>query len=234
VKDRRRDSRWQINRQAKVKLEGAQAFAPCRIKDINFKGLQLSLGMKLPKETFLKLSIAFADEFTLSLEAWVVWHRCIDRFNLYGLYFSKIDEQDKEKIYRFVHKHLPHEMIKGPWQETEMQETETKIGGETMQDRRIFARFPVNYSLRFIDLHTNKEGEARADNFSAKGLGVVTNKELKSQTPLEMWLKVPDRGEPLYARGEVVWSERLEPNKYRVGVELEKADLMGMSRIFRR
>lgn len=103
-----------------------------------------------------------------------------------------------------------------------------------MQDRRIFARFPVNYPLRFIDLNTNSEGEARAENLSAKGLGVVTNKELNAQTPLEMWLKVPDSGEPLYARGEVVWSERLEPNKYRVGVELEKADLMGMSRIFRR
>jgi hypothetical protein len=228
MKDRRQDKRWQINRQAKVKLEGAQAFTPCHIKDINFKGLQIYLKIKLPKEGFLKLSIAFADEFTLSLEAWVVWHRSIDRFNLYGLYFTKINEEDKEKIYRFVHKYLPHEIINRTWQETE-----TKIGGETMQDRRIFARFPVNYPLRFIDLNTNREGEARAENFSAKGLGVVTNKELNTRTPLEMWLKVPDRGEPLYARGEVVWSKRLEPNKYRVGVELEKVDLMGMSRIFR-
>jgi len=229
VKDRRQDKRWQINKQAKVKLEGAQTFAPCHVRDINFKGLQISLKMKLPKETFLKLTLHLSSELNLKLEAWVVWHRCIDRFNLYGLYFSKIDEQDKEKIYRFVHKYLPHEIIKRPWQETE-----TKIGGETMQDRRIFARFPVNYPLRFIDLNTNGEGEARAENLSAKGLGVVTNKELNPRAPLEMWLKVPDRGEPLYARGEVVWSERLEPNKYRVGVELEKADLMGISRIFRR
>ena len=233
MKDRRQDKRWQINRKAKIKLEGAQAFAPCHIKDINFKGLQIYLKMKLPKEGFLRLTLYISDELSLSLEAWVVWRRCIDRFNLYGLYFTKINEQDKEKIYRFVHKYLPHEIIKRTWQEPEMQKPEMKIGGETMQDRRIFARFPVNYPLRFIDLNTNREGEARAENFSAKGLGVVTNKELNARTPLEMWLKVPDRGDPLYARGEVVWSERLEPDKYRVGVELEKADLMGISRIFR-
>jgi hypothetical protein len=117
--------------------------------------------------------------------------------------------------------------------EKRVQESEIKIGGETMQDRRIFARFPASFPLRFIDLHNNQEGEAQTQDFSAKGIGLVANKELNPNVPLEMWLKVPDRGEPLYARGEVVWSKRLEPNKYRVGVELEKADLMGMSRIFR-
>ena len=103
-----------------------------------------------------------------------------------------------------------------------------------MQDRRIFARFPVNYPLKFIDLRANKEGEAKTQDISAKGIGLVTNEEFNPHTPLELWLDIPDRGEPLYTRGEVVWSKMLEPNKYRVGVELEKADLMGMSRIFRR
>jgi len=99
MKDRRHNTRWQINREVKVKLEGAQTFTHGHIKDINFKGLQISLKIKLPKETFLKLSIAFADEFILSLEAWVVWRKSIDRFNLYGLYITKINEEDKEKIY---------------------------------------------------------------------------------------------------------------------------------------
>ena len=228
MKERRHDKRWQINKQAKVKLEGAQAFAPCHIKDINFKGLQIYLKIKLPKEGFLKLSIAFADEFTLSLETWMVWRRSIDRFNLYGLYITKINEEDKEKIYKFVYKYFPQEISK-----KRMQESEIELGGETMQDRRIFARFPVNYPLRFIDPHTNSEVEAQTDNLSAKGLGVVTNKELKPQAPLEMWLKIPDKGEPLYTRGEVVWTKKVEENKYRSGIKLERADLMGMSRIFR-
>jgi hypothetical protein len=48
-----------------------------------------------------------------------------------------------------------------------------------------------------------------------------------------MWLNIPDRGEPLYTRGRVVWSKMWEPNKYRLGINLEKADLMGMARILR-
>ena len=224
MKDRRHVKRWQINRQAKVKLSGAHAFAQCFIKDINLKGLQISLGLKLAKETFLKLTLALSDEFTFDIEAWVVWRKCIHRFNVYGLYFNKIEEQDKEKLYKFVYKYFPKEVGK-----QEMQER----GGETMQDRRIFARFPVSLPLRFLESDANSEGEAQAQDISAKGIGLVIDKELKPQTILELWLRVPDKGEPLYTRAEVVWSKRLEPNKYRVGVELEKADLMGMSRIFR-
>jgi hypothetical protein len=48
-----------------------------------------------------------------------------------------------------------------------------------------------------------------------------------------MWLKVPDKGEPLYLRGEVVWSRLEEADKYHCGVNLEKADLMGISRVLR-
>jgi len=103
-----------------------------------------------------------------------------------------------------------------------------------MQDRRIFGRFPARFPLRFIELATNKEGQAQTVDISAKGVGLVVDRELSPRTPLEMWLDIPDHHEPLYTRGEVVaCSNSLEPNKYRVGVELEKADLIGMSRVFR-
>jgi len=174
------------------------------------------------------LSIILSDEFSLDIEAWVVWHKSIDGINVYGLYFTKINEEDKEKIYKFVYKSLPEEVGK-----IGRQETVIKKGDEKMQDRRIFARFPVRLPLRFIDVGGNKEGEAETQDISAKGIGLVTNAELSPRTPLKMWLQLPDRGEPLYTRGEVVWSRALEPNKYQVGVELEKADLMGMARVLR-
>ena len=68
---------------------------------------------------------------------------------------------------------------------------------------------------------------------SAKGIGFVTSKELKVATPLEIWLKMPDTGEPLYLRGDVAWSECCGVDNFRAGVCLEKADLMGASRILR-
>lgn len=100
-------------------------------------------------------------------------------------------------------------------------------------DRRIFERIPITLPLRFLDLNSNKEGLVKTQDISAKGLGLLADEELSPQTPLEMWLKIPDQGESLYIRGNVVWSAMVGSNKYRVGVDLEKADLMGLSRVLR-
>ena len=102
-----------------------------------------------------------------------------------------------------------------------------------MDDRRIFERIPTKFPLRFLDLNSNKEQEAEVEDISAKGVGFVASERLEPLSTLEMWLRIPDRGEPLYTRGEVAWSKMIEPFKYRIGVNLEKADLMGFSRIMR-
>jgi len=102
-----------------------------------------------------------------------------------------------------------------------------------MQDRRIFARFPTEFPLKFLDLNRGKEGQAQTQDISAKGIGFLTNEELSPHAPLEMWLDIPDKGEPLYTRGEVIWSKSQGVDEYRVGVNLERADLMGISRVLR-
>jgi hypothetical protein len=104
---------------------------------------------------------------------------------------------------------------------------------EDSEDKRIFARFPVKLSMRFLDLLADREVQGQALDISAKGVGFVSATELKPLTPLELWLKVPDKGDPLYTRGEVVWSEMVGPNQFRTGVNLESADLMGISRVLR-
>lgn len=228
MQEHRHISRWQINRPAKVRLVGAQVFTNCIIKDINFKGMQISLGIKLPKDTFLKLNLILSEEFSLDVEAWVVWHRTIDGFNLYALYFSKLRDLDKEKIYKFTQRYVPQEINK-QWQKDLSQQK----GGEKMEDRRIFARFPATFSLRFLDLNKNWEGLAQTSDISAKGIGMELSEELVPRTSLEMWLNIPDRFGPLYIRGKIVWSKMVKPSKYRAGVELEKADLMGLSRVLR-
>ena len=101
------------------------------------------------------------------------------------------------------------------------------------QDRRIFERIPVERSLRFLAPRSNRAGLAQTQDISAQGISLLTEKELLPRTPLEMWLHIPDKGEPLYARGEVVWSKMVEPNRYRVGICLEKIDFMGISRVLR-
>ena len=104
--------------------------------------------------------------------------------------------------------------------------------GGDFEDKRIFERLSVNLPVRFLDVGSNKEGIGQTQDISAKGIGFYTDEQLLPMTPLEMWLEMPDKSEALYTRGEVIWS-RISGNKYRAGINLEKADLMGMSRILR-
>jgi hypothetical protein len=265
VFDRRISHRWCVNKQAKIKLSGAESFALCQLKDINFKGTQVSLGLKLPKDTFLVLHVILPDENALEIEAWIVWHKTIDGCNIYGLYFSRISDADKEKVYQFVRKSCPEQLSKQWWQGLEKGRTPGRYpphhnglvgtpptaagsagvplsaeGGESMdgsgyeyRDRRVFERFAAKMSLRFLNLNTGKEGYAYTRDFSAKGLGLITSQNVAPRSLLEIWLDIPDKGEPLYTRGEVVWAKCLAPEQYRMGINLEKADLMGLSRVLR-
>jgi hypothetical protein len=229
---RRRCARWRLNKELKVKLEGAENYANCTLVDISFTGCSISLRFRFPKDEFLKLSIVLSDVSAITIEAWVVWHKTIDGVNIYGVYFNKIRDGDKEIIYKFIRQNFPHLLNYQWWKDIR------KEGGEIMeeekfQDRRIFDRFTAKFPVKFINLRENKESEASIDDVSAKGIGITANEQLQPRTALEMWLEIPDKGEPLYTRGEVIWSRMIETGKYRVGVNLEKADLMGLSRVLR-
>lgn len=102
-----------------------------------------------------------------------------------------------------------------------------------VRDKRIFERMPVEFPLKYLEFNTNQEAEAQTINVSAGGMSLVANKELPRHTPIDIWLIIPDNGEPLYTKGEVIWSKRVEANRYRVGIELKRADFMGLSRVSR-
>jgi len=215
MQERRKITRWPLGQEAKIQLQGAVVAAPCRIKDINFKGMQVVLKLKLQVDKYLKFRLFLSPESSFDLEAWVAWNKNIEGRNTYGIYFSSITEEDKQKIYKFVYKNTPE-----------------KGGEKDMEDRRIFQRFNMRLPVRLLDLNSGSEMEAQTTDVSAKGLGIALKEELKSGTPVEAWLSMPDKGEPLYTRGVAVWSKG-DSSGFRVGVDLEKADLMGLSRLLR-
>lgn len=235
--ERRRATRWGTNKQAKIKLAGAEHFIEAYLLDINFKGLQISLRPKLPRDTVIKFTLVLAKEFTLEVEAWLAWHRAINSHNIYGLYFTRLSDSDKEKIYKFVFKHSRHAVHKQWWKDLPAKEKEIEVkkekGGETMEDRRIFERFPAQMPMRLLDLASGQESRFNTCDVSAKGVGLMGNAQLVQRAPVEVWLEIPDKGEPLYARGEVAWSSKVEPGVWRAGINLEKADFMGLGRILR-
>lgn len=101
------------------------------------------------------------------------------------------------------------------------------------EDRRTFQRIPAKLPLIFSAFSSSKEVLAQMQDISANGIALLTGEELQRYAPLEMRLQIPDKDEPLYIRGEVVWSEKIEPNRYRVGVSLEKVNLVDLMELWR-
>jgi len=101
------------------------------------------------------------------------------------------------------------------------------------EDRRIFERFKVTLPVNLVDLDAAKESTVETCDVSAKGIGVVGKDCLRVGNRLELWLNIDDGNGAFYTKGSVVWSLQQETGKYRSGILLNKAELMGMSRIFR-
>ncbi|MFA5276283.1 MAG: PilZ domain-containing protein [Candidatus Omnitrophota bacterium] len=228
----RRFVRWVLHRSVKFRQGGAEA--PCRdcvITDLSFKGAKINIPVKLPRDTFMQLSIILAEDFILNVEAWVVWYKTVDGINSYGLYFSKIHDHDKEKIYRFIYENYPKQLNEKRWG-INVPPDEGKEDKQ-MEDRRIFQRFSVKRPVRFLDMDSGEEGQALTLDISAKGMGLTLGRELKAHSALEMWLEVSTKEEPIYTRGEVVWSRKDVAGSFAAGINLEKADLFSLSRLLR-
>jgi hypothetical protein len=101
------------------------------------------------------------------------------------------------------------------------------------EDGRIFERVPAKLTLRYQNLRSKEWGLAQTRDISAKGIGLLLKSSLPANTPLELWVPVPDRGESVYSRGKVVWSKTIWYSKYRAGIKLDRPDLVGLLPILR-
>lgn len=229
--ERRNLTRWQINKNAGIKPSGSGKDFICQIRDINCTGVQIALNPKLPSGNFFRIQLRLCENCTIEAKVWTSWHKVFNGSNHYGFYFSQISNADKDKINKFISSFYPDS---GPssilW--LGKNEDQNRKGGEDVNDYRIFERFRREFSARFIGFD-GKEGLAQTIDVSAKGLGLSTNHKLESQAPLEIWLDVPGSTDPVYTRGQVVWSKPEGSKGWHSGIELERADLMGISRLLR-
>ncbi len=102
-----------------------------------------------------------------------------------------------------------------------------------MEDRRAFARINVKFQIKFLDFNTGKEGHAETIDISGDGMGLVSKEILCPKTPLGIWLIISDQRQPLYTKGEVMWSNSLVSlvgtNQERIGIHLAKEDFIGLA-----
>jgi hypothetical protein len=100
-------------------------------------------------------------------------------------------------------------------------------------DERIFERIPAKLTIRYQNLRSKKWGLLQTRDISAKGIGLLSETNLPLNTPLELWLPVPGRGESIYSQGKVVWSKTIWFTQYHAGIKLNRPDLVGLLPILR-
>jgi c-di-GMP-binding flagellar brake protein YcgR len=103
-----------------------------------------------------------------------------------------------------------------------------------MDERRMFKRFSVEIPVKFLVIEENKEGTGKIVDISASGVGlVITLERIQPFSHLEMWLEMPENNEPFHISGQVVWLRQVQPHVHRIGVQFDKVDFMGMSKVLR-
>jgi hypothetical protein len=108
-----------------------------------------------------------------------------------------------------------------------------KAAIKTREDGRLFERVPAKLTVRYQNLYSKTWGLVQTSDISAKGIGLLSGNQIPMHAPLEIWLPIPDMGESLYTQGKVVWSKSMWFNKYRMGICLEKPDMVNLVSIFR-
>lgn len=146
MRERRLVARWNINYQAQVVFGLGKDFVLCQIKDINFKGMQLAVAENLEKDAFKKMTLMLSEDVSLEIEFWLAWVKKSGNQHIYGLYFTKVSDSDKDKIYKFVYQNFRQGMTKEWWKGLVKKEGVMEKNG--LQDRRIFERIPVRSGRR--------------------------------------------------------------------------------------
>lgn len=111
AKERRLLPRWEISCSAQVKWEGQSEFIECEIRDLNFRGCRIVLAKPLG-ETCSKLTIRFSEDYIFDAEICILWQTVVGEKRIYGARFTRLRDQDKEKIYQFVFAHFPDQIEK--------------------------------------------------------------------------------------------------------------------------
>lgn len=113
--ERRQLPRWQVKREAKVWLPQMQEFSHCIIEDINLKGMRASFNKRLPQEQPVNMSLDLEDNFDfMKLEVNLPWTKEEEGRYVYGMAFSNIADNNKDKIYKYVNTNC-YDQFKNKW-----------------------------------------------------------------------------------------------------------------------
>ena len=118
--EKRRFVRWQLGKQVSIKLQGSGSLIFCFAEDISLKGIRIRSPHPFMSDASLRMTIGLGYELFLNnIEAAVAWGKRVGEENLYGLYFTKIKDSDKEALSQFIRRNglekLNQDYYKAPY-----------------------------------------------------------------------------------------------------------------------
>jgi hypothetical protein len=116
--ERRQLPRWKINKEVKAWFPGTSDFSHCVIQDINLKGMGVSFHKPLALQGPMSMSFALEDSSCpIKIEAQIPWAMKGQGSYVYGLLFTKIDDEDKDRVYQYINANCYDQMRKHWWKE---------------------------------------------------------------------------------------------------------------------
>ena len=101
--ERRQLPRWEIKKEAKAWMPQRQEVSYCLVEDMHLKGMRISFNKRLALHQTVKMSFAIGgDGSFINIEAQIPWEKEAHGNYVYGLAFTKITDDDKKKMYRYI------------------------------------------------------------------------------------------------------------------------------------
>ncbi len=100
-REKRQVPRWRISTPAKIRLAGNDDYSESESKDVNFGGFCLVTPEKIPEECS-GLELCFDGNFSFGIGITVSWYKEVDQKHIYGMKFTNLRDQDKEKIFQMM------------------------------------------------------------------------------------------------------------------------------------
>jgi hypothetical protein len=92
-------------------------------------------------------------------------------------------------------------------------------------ERRSAPRFYARISILCINPANSRVYFAKTHEISAYGIRLIATEAIEPSTRLNLCINMPDNGEQINVRGDVVWSKKLNDDHYMVGVHLTDSTL---------
>ncbi len=101
------------------------------------------------------------------------------------------------------------------------------------KEKRKFRRFVITIPSTYFRFEFKQGNDAQTKDLSCKGMGLVANEELPLNSRLDIWIKPPDNEKQILAQGAVIWSNKIDFNKYRIGIILDDPGVKPLPLILR-